>query len=198
MLMFQARWGYRKENCRTGKIDILASSLQSCSFLTANTSSRCSPSKSAALANSSSNIGLLAQSLIDTYEEECPSNCEYLRFYRFKFKFRLSPLCSGTLCPQASPVCQTRWNRGCGTLSPPAGLSTQSFSGSTGIKDDFEKSCFRFSMTSMDLTTIKNRPQPFIQVTFVLVEFYKGFYSSLWPRLAEWWPSSLASPWSRS
>ena len=90
MLMFQARWGYRKENCRTGKIDILASSLQSCSFLTANTSSRCSPSKSAALANGSSNIGLLAQSLIDTYEEECPSNCEYLRFYRFNLNFYFS------------------------------------------------------------------------------------------------------------
>ena len=90
MLMFQARWGYRKENCRTGKIDILASSLQSCSFLTANTSSRCSPSKSAALANSSSNIGLLAQSLIDTYEEECPSNCEYLRFYQLNLNFDFS------------------------------------------------------------------------------------------------------------
>ena len=34
------------------------------------------------------------------------------------------------------------------------------------------KSCFRFSITSMDLTTIKNRPQPFIQVTFVLVECF--------------------------
>ena len=79
--IFQAGWGYRKENCRLGKIDVAASALQSCSFLRPNTSSRCTPLKSATLASVLKNGGSeLNQDLREQYEEECPSNCESLRW----------------------------------------------------------------------------------------------------------------------
>ena len=62
----------------------------------------------------------------------------------------------------------------------------------------FVNAFLRFSMTSMDLTTIKNRPQPFIQVTFIhscfeTWERYKSVFSLLL-KLVAWWHSSLAYP----
>ena len=77
---FQAGWGYRKENCRIGKIDVAASMLQSCSFLKPNTTSRCTPSKSAALASVLKSGGTeLNRDLREKYKEECLSNCQFLR-----------------------------------------------------------------------------------------------------------------------
>ena len=56
---------------------------------------------------------------------------------------------------------------------------------------EFVKSCFRFSMTSMDLTTIKNRPQPFIQVTF----FWWNFTKISIPVCGRDWRNDGLLPW---
>ena len=87
---FQAGWGYRKENCRIGKIDVAASMLQSCSFLKPNTTSRCTPSKSAALASVLKSGGTeLNRDLREKYKEECLSNCQFLR-WKHLLKFFVS------------------------------------------------------------------------------------------------------------
>ena len=165
-----------------------ASALQSCSFLRPNTSSRCTPSKSATLASVLKNGGSeLNQDLRDQYEEECPSNCEFLRWKH---------ICIYTSCTSPPPpFLHTTHNRY--SVSP--SLSSLSDSVKQGLRDSLTSSgalnaivlrfkmelvyifnaCLRFSMTSMDLTTIKNRPQPFLQVIFVHCRQFRCVFSLL-------------------